>query len=444
MSAPVRVLRSCYPPADVLQEEADDEGRVGMRHGLRQMKRRSDAGMTLPEVLIALVILAIVSAALLSSLLVSVRVASAGQTRTVATQLAADQVEQQLALPYASLGFFANDAGYQGTVAGETTVNLGATRTVGSKAPMPQGAAQTVNGTAYTVTRSITWAADTSAGASSDGSGYGYKRVRVTVTWSGPGAKTTTQEALRSPTVAEVTPPVGGAAATPTPSPSPSPGAVAFVGQPAVSPGQPLNGTGGLTQAMTLNAQTTSAPSQPVSLTYTNKSGTAVTVLLTGTVGNTTWNGTIAVGGGPFTPGTNTFTFRATSSSGAVTTSVVTVLLTAPQAQPVDILPPVIAPPLCRGTDNRLLQGSTVTADVMNVVSTDLVQINGDGGGTTRMTYVGVNANGSLRFSIPIPTGYPFVTTQLTLFASRTSDAAGAQESFAVTVATVAKKQSCP
>jgi hypothetical protein len=124
-----------------------------LRHGLRR-----ESGFTLVETLMAAVILLIVATSLAGVLTSAISAHTVSRERTIAEQVANDQVESIRRLPYDSVGVVSGNP--PGTVVATRTVNI--------------------NGLAATVTTQISYVDDPAP--SSYATAANYKRVVVTVT----------------------------------------------------------------------------------------------------------------------------------------------------------------------------------------------------------------------------------------------------------------------
>ncbi|MBO0900374.1 prepilin-type N-terminal cleavage/methylation domain-containing protein [Cellulomonas sp. zg-ZUI222] len=123
-----------------------------------QRARSGDAGMGLPELLVAMMIFALVSTGLAYSLISTLSLTRDARARAVAANLAAEEID------------LARDAA-------DLFAMLDETRTVH------------LNGDEYTVNRTTQWVSDPGAeftcGAGTGSGSLRYKRVNVTVTWGG-------------------------------------------------------------------------------------------------------------------------------------------------------------------------------------------------------------------------------------------------------------------
>lgn len=160
-----------------------------------RLRRRlaGEDGISLVEMLVALVMLAVVlsaSAGFFTTTLVSLQGA---ELRTMATALANEELENLRVLGWDDLGFYADDF----TVADPAepgTVEIEAERPASAAAPLPAGEATRSN-TTMRIHRSITWVDNSQTSEPTD-----YKRLVVTVDWDDRGrGRTITVESLRSP-----------------------------------------------------------------------------------------------------------------------------------------------------------------------------------------------------------------------------------------------------
>jgi len=285
----------------------------------RNRIRRDDAGISLVEMLVALVVTSIAFTALAAAILTGVRSAQTATVVTGGNQLASEQVERLRAIDWSLLGHYADEPGWgSGYYGGENLVKVAATTPSPRPVEVPYLAAQTVTikNVAYSVTTRVTWAGS-SVGTPNTGATYASKRITVTVTSNFRGqTRTSTQTALRTPNAKEMKPP-SAAGATPI-----------SITASSVSPNQPLGPNGELTEELILLAST-SVVAQDVTATYTLATGATATAALTPDATAKQWTIRLPVGTGPFTPGTAVFTYTATHASGSTTTATAQVQFTA-------------------------------------------------------------------------------------------------------------------
>src|SRR6478735_10960238 len=119
-----------------------------------------EGGFTIIEMVIALAILAMVMAPLARVYWSSIRTAGAASHRTDGSSIASREMEGMHAVPYAQVGFYADQPGYVSTFEGFTTVALGSTSP--SSGPLvPQIDTQTSGitqgGVDFSVQRYVVW-----------------------------------------------------------------------------------------------------------------------------------------------------------------------------------------------------------------------------------------------------------------------------------------------
>src|SRR3954467_11284874 len=161
---------------------------MGMREGYRieahESESRGEGGFTIVEMVVALAILAIVMAPLARVYWSSIRTAGAASHRTDGSSIASREIESMHAVPYAQVGFYADQPGFVSTFEGFTTVSLGSPSPAsGPLAPQidTQTAGITQGGVDFSVTRYIVWS-DAQGASTSYASAY--KRLTVIVSWS--------------------------------------------------------------------------------------------------------------------------------------------------------------------------------------------------------------------------------------------------------------------
>lgn len=187
---------------------------------------RDEAGMTLVEVMVAMLILTVVFSALASVLTTALHSLHGNENRVKANAVANELLEQLHQIDWADVGFSNSDHGYRdaanidtGEPCSDLTVEAcEATVTFEDNGdPVPDdprplplrdgaGGAGTElierDGTAYEVRTDITWVDDPSAAGAQD-----YKRFRITVRWSDLGvARSVTHSATRAPAPTEQDP----------------------------------------------------------------------------------------------------------------------------------------------------------------------------------------------------------------------------------------------
>jgi len=178
----------------------------------------SEAGFTIVELVISMALLAIVAAPLAGVFWSAIRTASSAAHRTDGASISSREIEGMHAVPYAQVGFYADQTGFVSTFEGFTTVSLGATSPASGTLvpqmqpqtpdphaatgyapdPDPTNASPIVQGgVRYTVARYVVWV---SARDSTTTYNQAYKRLTVIVTWTDQaGAHTVRQDSLLYP-----------------------------------------------------------------------------------------------------------------------------------------------------------------------------------------------------------------------------------------------------
>jgi Tfp pilus assembly protein PilV len=274
----------------------------------------SDAGMTAIEMVVALLVITLVATASVGVVVQTLRASRTNELRVNANQLAQDTLEDVVAQPWAAIGLYAADTGYQATtIAGESTVTL-------TTSPAPAGRPRpsltpTKSGVQYTVRTDIGWYDDPSDGlgaADTNGNTHDMKHVMVSVSWTTNGkTRSLTIDDLRSPTASEAAP-TGGSGFTIT--------VTAPASMTLASDGT-FNTAANNPRTMTVTA-TTSKSATSATLSYTTRNGTQ-TAAMTNVSGGTSWSVTLPATTGPFDTGPTVFSVAATSGTstgnGAVT-----------------------------------------------------------------------------------------------------------------------------
>lgn len=182
---------------------------LGNRH--ESARRGEESGFTIIELVVTLTIIAVGIFGVTQVFLGSLATTAYSDSRTRATAIAAREVEDMRAAPYAQVGFSSTAPGFvssitEGGVAYSTVV-------VTSPATTPQGASEKIGGVTFAVRRDIVWAPLGSATNA-------FKRVIATVSWSDrSGSYTVRQDAGVYPGGLGV---YGGAGATTTTTAAPS------------------------------------------------------------------------------------------------------------------------------------------------------------------------------------------------------------------------------
>jgi prepilin-type N-terminal cleavage/methylation domain-containing protein len=165
----------------------------------------SESGFTIVELVVALAVLAMVMAPLASVFWGAMRTAGVAAHRTDGSSIASREIESMRAIPYAQVGFYADQTGYTTVYEGFTTVSLGATSPASGTlvpqlqpqrpdphaatgyAPDPDPENATAiqqGGVSYSVERHVVWI---DAQDASTTYVQAYKRLTVIVTWSDQG-----------------------------------------------------------------------------------------------------------------------------------------------------------------------------------------------------------------------------------------------------------------
>lgn len=273
-----------------------------MRERLRAVAAR-EGGISLIEMLVAILILGVALAAFAGSMISSVRAVAQDQRLIVANALATEVVEEIQGLRWDDAAFFEDEAVAQlggTTFEGEDLVLMDDTRTAGSSVPLP---VETIvrDGYEYTVTRAITWVdddADGLGGADSTGDTQDYKRITVTLEWSvGGTSRDLRVSALRSAETRERPLRVE---------------ATDFVDLDTDA----CNTSGDHGDGNIVLTAVTIDPAQYVEATFRKRDGSTVTVDLVHAGDYENWSRTISTScphpeGGPFADGPVLFTFEA-------------------------------------------------------------------------------------------------------------------------------------
>lgn len=160
-----------------------------MHERLRVLSARED-GVSLIEMLVAILILGIALAAFASSMVSSLQAVARDQRLVVANALATEVVENLQGLSWENAGLYEDEATSElggTTFEGEDLVLISGSRPVGgSPVPAPVRT-ETRDGIDYTVTTAVTWVDDDADDVGSDdetGDSDDYKRFVVELEWS--------------------------------------------------------------------------------------------------------------------------------------------------------------------------------------------------------------------------------------------------------------------
>ena len=164
---------------------------------IRRRRLAGEAGISLIEILVAILVLGVILTGLATTLITSLVSLHGDELRVRASQLANQVIEDLQASPWDETGFFEDDAGYLEQYDGEDTVTLGDSRD-GAPGPRPTAVIDR-DGIDYEVTTNITWV---------DESGEEQERLKafdVLVEWTARGVpQSHSVRAVRAPTPDEV------------------------------------------------------------------------------------------------------------------------------------------------------------------------------------------------------------------------------------------------
>jgi prepilin-type N-terminal cleavage/methylation domain-containing protein len=149
-------------------------------------RRADDAGFTVVEVMVALMILAVGVLGMAPLFLTALRTAALGANRARALALATRDIEAFHSVPYCEAGFAASQTGYSATwtdPADSTSYSTVTISNPNANIGGPSGPDETAAGQTYHFARYLVWATGKSPGG---GTTYiqAYKRAVVVVTWS--------------------------------------------------------------------------------------------------------------------------------------------------------------------------------------------------------------------------------------------------------------------
>jgi prepilin-type N-terminal cleavage/methylation domain-containing protein len=190
-------IRALHPTVKTV---ADDTNAAPRRERFRS---REDAGFTIIELVISMALLAIIAAPLASVFWAAIRTAGAASHRTDGASIASREIEAMRAVPYAQVGFYADQTNFgTATSDGSTRVSLGSTSPATGKTvpqmqlvtpdpnaasnyapdPSPTNATPIVlGGVKYSVMRDVVWVDAKDATTTFS---QAYKRLSVDVTWT--------------------------------------------------------------------------------------------------------------------------------------------------------------------------------------------------------------------------------------------------------------------
>lgn len=134
-----------------------------------------EEGFTLIELLVTLTVMAVGIFGTVRVFDSSLDATASADARSHAQAIAAREVENMLAVPYADLGFASTQSGYRSSFDGASTVSVAIPRVE------PFGANELKDGITYSIRRDIVWTPAT------NGTADAFKRVVATVTWIDDG-----------------------------------------------------------------------------------------------------------------------------------------------------------------------------------------------------------------------------------------------------------------
>lgn len=203
-----------------------------------------------------------------------------------------------------------------------------------------------------------------------------------------------------------------------------------------------LNSAFATTAVLTFTA-TTSSSATGVTATYAKSDGTKPVVTLTSSNGGLSWSGSLPVGTGPLTAGTNAVTLAATAPSGSAT-SAASFVVAAPTVGAIGISQPVATPTLCEGKNSnagKTTRAHLLRVNVQNADATDPVVFAFSTGTTTTWTATDTTGTSAgpagFTYEVTVPTGtaVPSAGDQaVRITASRAADSSSSVGNFVLTV----------
>jgi len=391
---------------------------------LSWLRRRlaHEDGISLVEMMIAMLIIAVAFAAMASATITSLTAINSDEQLVRATALANEMTEHLHGSEWEETGFYAADFAPASPPAG--TVLLSGGRAASALPceqivpPLPS-CTVTRDGVTYDASTEISWvddASDGTGGSDQDSNTRDYKRFVTTLDWqSRRGSRQMRFEALRAPNARER--PAGAFT-------------VLFT---TLEPDQvdldPANDTN--VQQIAFEAMT-SLEATTVYLEYVNRDGTLRQLPMVSS-DQRVWTHTILPGGDTFANGETAFTVRATNATGVVRTAqkralfvhAVQILSVSVNQNPINV----------KNINSRLCGDLAVTVDVRGVATSDSVSATWNNGGpaTAALSPVAPTPDGA-QFKIVYPGNgntHKFTTanngtSQLTITATRGSDQANA------------------
>jgi hypothetical protein len=374
--------------------------------GLGRRLHEGEEGISLVEILVAMVIVGIALTAFASTLTTALASITRDEQLVRATQLAADELEGLRSVEWNDVGFYEDDLGYSSTGSGgEPTVTLGPTRG-GAVGPVPLRTI-TRDGVEYQARLEIVWMDDPDVPQppAVDPDPNDYKAFRLQLDWNVRDRSfTAAAEATRHPTTDEV--PVD-------PPPPCTPGTIVDF---TVTPAEVLiEASNNTAEAVVVTVRTCDqytvpglepvlqAPPLGTVILDPTTSGTADTFRFEFPVGSTN------VSGGP-----GTYTWEVTMDGDTATEDVSFVTVS---SVPLTVISVTTDPPtLCIGNNKKLHEPVTMRMVVDGAVSSDPVEFSftTNSTGTTAETvagsYVGTDADGNLIWEATITTSVQFAS----------------------------------
>ena len=414
----------------------------------RRIRRRlaTDEGLTLVELLAALVVIGIVLAATASTLITSLMSVATGELRVRASQIANEEIENLRSIPWSDAGFLQDDldaavdtagVAYGSGFEGDDYVVLDED-VAGDLVPLP--GARPAWDDRYTVETHIVEVDDGLIDTE------GHRRFVVLVSWSDRGTdRVLRAEALRTPTSDEV---------------DFEELEILFfeISQYDVIPqSQQLTPSGNTSQDIAISVRTT-LPASSVVLSYVQKDGSPVTLTLADASGDGLhWTANIGTTG-EFDAGSSV-PFEVTAHSavdGSSDEASTNVHFLTPELPSIEILSPDVSPALCvsnSGNPRVQHRASEVTVRIRHVTSADDVSMTWEtSSGETAVSgpsFDGYEDGGEtavFRGSLPSGTTYspPANSTVVRIDAHREADMVEAGQSYTRTLHGRSDAEDCP
>lgn len=381
---------------------------------LTRLYRRigGEDGVSLVEMLVAFVILGIAMSASANFFMTALFSLHQAESRTKATALANEELENLRLLPWDAVGFYAGDFG---VTPPDGTVVLDGVREPTARAPLPLETLDRA-GVAFTVRRSILWIQNTQTSNEND-----YKRLVVSVHWSDRGQqRAISVESLRNP------------------SPHEQPTSDFVLSLFEVAPNRVYinaDGTLDATRNATLGLTAlTSAKADFVAARYAQRGAATETVEALGSADRWNWVGEVtAAHGRTFPNGDALFTFVATRAlpyeQQVIGSTLVRFL------QPVAITFATVSPSsVCLTDSSPSTPPIDVNVDIDGLVEEDAVTVTWGGGEVAGSQAAATESGSSLTAQIPAA-AFGVGTNTVTITGRRLSDGTTATTTRDVVVA---------